>query len=115
METNTFKCLEKYKISPSKMRYMVDNLFYFSEAYRDCLDLYKLEIIPTDSFIQQLIEGTIFHADNPEILYQVIYHNTDPTKLARRQYYTDVKLSFRIAKPEFGIIPTVLVKEVRES
>jgi hypothetical protein len=114
-KTNTFKCIEKYGISPSLLRYMVDNLFYFPEENKDCLELYKLETMKTDLFLFFMAEGRLIHPkDGTETKYQVIYHNTDPTKLKRRQDYTIVKLSFRIAKPEFGIIPTVLVKEVRE-
>jgi len=110
---STFKAYKKYGIAPSELRYMIDNHFYFPVQHKDCLSLYKLDEVLTVNFLSSLVEGTIMPYKE-KVTYQVIYHQTDPTRLRRRAAYTSVKLSFRIAQPEFGIIPTVLVKEVRD-
>ena len=58
-----------------------------------------------------MVEGIVRHKG---ISYQVIYHKTDPTRIKRAgltyEGRSHVKLSFRVAQPEFDIPNTVLVK-----
>lgn len=106
---------KKYGIQPSKLRFMIQNIFYFPEEYKDCLCKYTYDEYNTKSFLSQMKEGMfIVPEDKATRSYQVIYHKTDPTKLLRRKEHTRVKLSFRVAQPEFNILPTVLVKEIIE-
>ena len=106
-----------YGIQPSKLQFMIHNLFYFPVEYNDCLINYHLDIETTQSFLASIKEGRYewwySHDKEDKVSYQVIYHNTDPTRLLRRQEHTSVKLSFRVAQPEFNIAPTVLVKAIR--
>jgi len=111
---STFDFYKRYGITPSKLRYMIDNHFYFPEQYKDCLSHYRMSQTSTARFLTSILEGTIIPL-REGITYQIIYHQTDPTRLKRRAAYTSVKLSFRVAQPEFDIIPTVLVKEVRDT
>lgn len=103
---------KRYGIAPSYLRFMVNNLFYLPEQYQDCLTRYSITEQNTDDFLAAIRDG-MYNIGG--IDYQVIYHNTDPTKLLRRQRYTSVKLSFRVAIPLFNILPTVLVKEIKEN
>jgi len=101
----------KHGVYPTKLRYVMNNLFYFPDKYASCLHRYYILQWQTEEFLARLIEGTIKHDG---IRYQVIYHNTDPTRMRRKQAYTTVKLSFREADAIFNIIPTVLVLECKD-
>jgi len=96
---------KKYGVHTSNARYMVHNLFYFPYNYQDILEVYSTLFLPTNKFISSIKEGMIEYKGTH---YQVIFYKTDPTKMRRRQEHTGVKLSFRIAKKEYGILPTVL-------
>ena len=106
---NSVEAYNQYGVSPNHLRFMIQNIFYFPTSYDDCLSSYFLHVIETREFVAHINEGMY---DTGDVSYQVIYHKTDPTKLLRRQDHTEVMLSFRLAKPEFGLIPTVLVKEI---
>ena len=107
----SIEAYNKYGIQPSKLRFMIQNLFYLPAEYKDCLSLYTTVEQNTVDFLANMNDGIFKMASSK--YYQVIYHNTDPTRLLRRQEHTTVKLSFRVAQPEFNIPPTVLVKEIR--
>ena len=106
---DSIEAYKRYNISPSNLRFMIQNIFYFPQGYKDALTSYHLSIVDTFIFINSIEEGLLCEDG---ILHQIIYHNTDPTKLLRRMQYTKVKMSFRQADPIFNIPPTVLVKEV---
>lgn len=103
----------KYGVSPSTLRYAMYNIFYFPEKYADCMYLIKQDTCDTSPFLRSIKEGMIQKVDRS---YQIIYHQTDPYKLRRRAKHgnSHVKLSFRVAQPEFNIPPTVLVTEITE-
>jgi len=109
-ELSSIEAYKKYNIAPSYLRFMVNNLFYFPDSHRDLLTTYTLTAQYTDDFLDCMNEGVYMLGGVP---YQVIYYKTDPSKLLRRAEYTSVKLSFRVTQPEFNILPTVLVKEIR--
>lgn len=98
-----------YGVTPSKLRFMINNIFYFPENYKDCLWVYKLIELETHEFLAHMKDGMYKLGDRD---CQIIYHKTDPTRLLRRQDHTTVKLSIRVAQPEFNILPTILVMEV---
>lgn len=102
---------KKYNLSISQVRYMVNNLFYYPTEYKDTLTLYYTECIRTRAFLNSIREGTVKDSARN---YQIIYHKTDPTKLKRRKEHTVVRLSYRVPDPIFGLIPTVLVMEIKE-
>lgn len=102
---NSIDAYKKYGVRPSVLRFSIYNIFYFPEDYKDCLDKYYIVEQFTNLFLSTMKDGMYEK-------YQVIYHKTDPTRLLRRQDYTTVKLSFRVADPIFNIPPTVLVMEV---
>lgn len=107
----SIEAYNQYGIQPSKLRFMVHNLFYFPEDYKDTLTAYFLRVEDTDIVVDAIEEGML---DWDGTYYQIIYSNTDPTKLLRRKKHTQVKLSFRQVDPVFEIAPTVLIKEIRE-
>ena len=107
---NSIEAYNTYGVSPNHLRFMIQNIFYFPESYDDCLSKYYLTVIETHEFVAHMKEGMY---DDSYDSYQVIYHKTDPTKLLRRQDHTEVKLSFRVAQPEFNLLPTVLVREIQ--
>lgn len=100
---------DTYGVSPNHLRFMINNLYYFPASYTDCLHNYYLKEVDTHEFLTHIKDGMYNDSDRD---YQVIYHKTDPTKLLRRQDHTTVKMSFRVAQPEFNLLPTVLVKEI---
>ncbi len=106
----SIEAYKQYGIQPSKLRFMVNNLFYMPEEYKDCLEVYVLSEEYTTDFLSNIKDGMYLTISES---YQIIYHKTDPTKLLRRAEYTSVKLSFRVADPIFNIIPTVLVMEIK--
>ena len=106
---NSIEAYNIYGVSPNHLRFMIQNIFYFPPTYDDCLTRYSLKVIETHEFVSHMKDGMY---DIGDVSYQVIYHKTDPTKLLRRQDHTEVMLSFRVAQEEFGLIPTVLVKEI---
>lgn len=99
-----------YGVSPSHLRFMVQNIFYFPTMYKDTLTSYHLDVIDTPHFLSCIEEGML---DFQGTYHQIIYHNTDPTRLLRRAAHTRVKLSYREVDTVFGIPPTVLVKEMK--
>ena len=106
---NSIEAYNTYGVSPNHLRFMIQNIFYFPPTYDDCLWKYHLKVIETHEFVAHMKEGMYAEGGRE---YQVIYHKTDPTKLLRRQDHTEVMLSFRVAQPEFNLLPTVLVKEI---
>ena len=107
---NSIKAYNSYGVAPSNLRFMMNNLFYMPEQYKDCLEGYFIQEWLTEEFLSDIKEGSLPYMGRT---YQIIYHKTDPTKLLRRQEHTSVKLSFRVADPVFNILPTVLVMEVQ--
>ena len=100
----------KYGIPRSALTYMMQNQFYFDKAYIDCLSSYYIHQWKCGLFLTTIHEGIIEHWG---ISYQIIYHKTDPTtiaKIGKQCPAARVKLSFRVAQPEFNVQPTVLVK-----
>jgi len=100
----------KYGVQPSNLRFMINNLFYMPEDYKDCLHGYYIKSHTTEEFLAEIDDGQVYDEGIP---YQIVYHKTDPTKLLRRKEYTSVKMSFRLPDPIFNILPTVLVMEIR--
>ena len=108
---NSVEAYKKYGVTPSNLRFSIHNIFYFPKQFKSCLEKYYIKEISTIGFLAYMYEGTL-SLPNDNIVYEVIYHKTDPTRLLRRQDHTTVKLSFRIADSIFNIPPTVLVMEV---
>ena len=108
----------KYGISRSALTYIIQNQFYFDKDYTDCLDIYYILQWEPSYFLNSLDNGMIGvlnKKDNERTfcMYQVIYHQTDPTKIRKAISHngnSHVKLSFRVAHTEFNIQPIVLIK-----
>jgi len=115
IKSHTFLCpsvqaLKSYSIPTSKVRYAIYNIFYLSPKVVSTLDTFYAKEWEASYFMAIMANGTITHQG---ITYQVIYHKTDPVKLARRAEYVKVLLSFRVPNNLFSIPPTVLVKEIK--
>ena len=104
-------CYKKYGVERSLLTYIVHNNFYVTDLYRDCLDTYYILRWQASHMLSSITNGTLVHKG---VTYQVIYHRTDPTRIKRAALLTHciryVKLSFRVAQPEFNIPATVLIK-----
>jgi len=110
LKLDSIEAYKQFGVTTSNLRFMMNNLFYMPENYKDCLTVYTLAEQPTLDFLARIEDG--MYKVSRSISYQIIYHKTDPTKLLRRAEHTSVKLSFRVADPIFNILPTVLVKEI---
>lgn len=71
------------------------------------LSTYRIQHWHVPQFKNSLIDGTIEWGE----IYNVIYHQCTP---AAAKSAKEIRLSFRKAKPEFGIEPYVLVQIVSQ-
>lgn len=100
----------KFGIPRSSLTYMMQNQFYFDKKYSDCLSSYYIIQWECTHMLSEVREGMLLRDG---IAYQVIYHKTDPTRLRRastKHAASHVRISFRVAAPEFNIPPVALVK-----
>lgn len=97
----------KYQLA-DKMR----NCFHISDNFLSGLDVYHMKHERGNFFATMLEDGTLSFASKSKgeyLRYAVIYNGCTPYNAKRA---TEVRLSFRAAKPEFGIEPIVLVQIV---
>jgi hypothetical protein len=78
------------------------------------LEIYHMLHMPGHILRNLLVDGTITHSikDSIAVRYAVIYQGCFP-HAAKKAH--ELRLSFRAAKPEFGIEPIVLVRIVSEN
>lgn len=100
----------KYKLA-DHMR----NSMHMPDDMLEHLDVYKLIHWFVPQFKNELVDGTIYlelihQRQITKDIYNVIYHQCTP---AAAKAAKEIRLSFRKAKPEFGIEPYVLVQIVQ--
>jgi hypothetical protein len=93
----------KYKLA-DHMR----NSMHMPDDMLQHLEVYKMMHWNVPQFKNELTDGTIAISNG---IYNVIYHQCTP---AAAKSAKEIRLSFRKAKPEFGIEPYVLVQIVSQ-
>lgn len=100
----TYGC-NKYQLG-DKMR----NSFHIPDEYLGALEVYKVVHMTGKAFTKIMFDGVVnYHSHKNAINYSVIYNGCTPY-LAK--HAVEIRLSFREAKPEFGLDPIVLVQVV---
>lgn len=95
-------------IDKSVLRYITNNIFTVPEQYLDLYQKYLL-LYWEGSYLKNKINlGTIQYNYIPSC--SVIFQNCTPEKAYKA---AQVRLSFRVPKPEFGIYPVVLIQIAR--
>jgi hypothetical protein len=75
----------------------------------DALDRYYLIYWEPKYLTKQIVDGRLIHQG---ISYQVIYTDRCKPHNCESGKYKQVALSFRAAKPEYGIYPKVLIRGI---
>lgn len=97
----------KYKLA-DHMR----NSMHMPDDMLQYLDIYQLVHWQVPKFKHCLTDGMIMMNDHRlDVKFSVIYHQCTP---AAAKCAKEIRLSFRQAKPEFGIEPYVLVQIVSQ-
>lgn len=100
--------VEVYGINKYQLADQMRNSMHIPNEYLDALGTYHMVHWRGFNLAHLLIDGTI---TNKNIKYAVIYHGCLPVAAKKAQ---EIRLSFRAAKPEFGIEPIVLVQIVSD-
>lgn len=94
-----------YGVPPSVISHIAINNWTIADSFKDCFDIYYLLHWQSQYLLEQIHDGALNITDNKFI---VVYHRTTRGKLLSAPY-NQVAISFRKAKPEFGIPAYCLV------
>jgi len=97
------EALRKYGVSPTVVRYVLQNQAHIAVEQQDLLVRYYLKYWEAEYFFNNLHNGTI---TDEGTVYQVIYKHCTPTKV---RCADQVALSFRAAQPEYELESYVII------
>lgn len=102
---NSAQLTQKYGVTRSVIHHVATNNFAISLFYADCFRTYKLLYWDAQYLLSRVRDGLL---EQDGVEYLVIYHRcTRGNVLAAKG--SQVALSFRTAKRDFGLVPYVLV------
>lgn len=99
---------QKHGVQKSLVHHLALNHWSIPEIYRDCFTKTFLLHWTPEWFFKSLKDGTI---KRDSVEYQVVYRKS-PAYLRKLK---QLRLSFRVAQPEFGIPAYVIVDSLQES
>ncbi len=91
----------KYQLADQMRNYM-----HIDDKYLEGLIVYRMIHVKGSSFKESIVDGQLYYLNN---ICNVIYHNCSPYHAKRA---VELRCSFRVAKPEHGLEPIVLVEIV---
>jgi len=103
---NAAQCTRQFGVTPSIIHHVACNNFSISPFYRDCFDTYNLRYWQADYFLSKVKDGLL--CDWSGECFLVVYHGTTRGKVLAAGR-SQVALSFRAPREEFGLVPYVLV------
>jgi hypothetical protein len=95
-----------YGVTKNQVASMMLNFFHYPYNYLDTLATYYMRHWTGQHFYANMVDGAITGSED-SIKYLVVYQGCTPYQAKRAQ---QLRLSFRSAKPEFGLCAYVIVR-----
>lgn len=111
VEPVSISSYKKYGITRQNLQYLMTHFHTFPHEFRDCLSKYYLLYWSAPHFSEQLHDGIITH---DSISYLVTYRGCTPANIKFADESNQIKVSFRLAMPEFNLLPVVLISVRKE-
>ena len=103
--TSAILAIRKHGVAPSIIHYVAANNWNIHPNIQDCFDVYFLSRINAGKLLAMVFEGQLVRGEDK---YVVLYHRCTRGQLLANKSI-EVVVSFRQAKPEYGIPAYALV------
>ena len=108
---NVIRAVQTHGVPPSIISHISVNNWTIHPSYRDCFDIYYLLHWQSKYILERISNGAL---EIGNYSYVVVYHRTTRGRLLAAPE-KQVAISFRAAKPEFGIPAYALVSLLPDS